>query len=72
MTSDPPPPSGSRPPLTLCFAVFLRQLQSVILITILQALTTKATDAPLSTCESETLNWTGGFLWGGGLVGLGA
>lgn len=39
--------------------VFLRQIQGVLYILLLQALTKRVTEAPLSTCESEVLNWKG-------------
>lgn len=41
------------------YCVCLRQIQGVLYITLLQALTTRITEAPLSTCESEVLNWKG-------------
>lgn len=41
------------------FVFFLRQIQGVLIILLLQALTTRITEAPLSTCESEVLNWKG-------------
>lgn len=41
------------------YCVFLRQIQGVLYIILLQALTTQITEAPLSTCEGEVLNWKG-------------
>lgn len=39
--------------------VFLRQIHGILYIILLQALTTRLTEAPLSTCESEVLDWKG-------------
>lgn len=53
---------GSRAPRILVvirLLLLLRQIQGVLYIILLQALTTRLTEAPLATCDSQVLDWKG-------------